>query len=158
MAMDKVPMTPDGHQALREELDRLRAERPKISKAIGEAREEGDLSENAEYHAQKDRQGIVEAKIRDIEDKLSRAEVIDPSTLGGDRVKFGARVTLEDIDSGNVVAYRIVGPDEANVDEGTISVTSPVARALINREVGDEVRVRAPGGERSYEIQDIAWS
>lgn len=150
-------MTPEGHTALKTELEKLKAERPLISKAIGEAMEEGDLKENAEYHAQKNRQGMVEAKIRDIEDKLSRAEVIDPSKLSGDRVKFGARVTLEDIDSGAVVEYRLVGPDEADVDKGSISVTSPVARALINREVGDEVKVRAPGGMRTYEIQAIGW-
>ncbi len=151
-------MTPDGYAKLKDELEKLKAERPLISKAIGEAMEEGDLKENAEYHAQKERQGMVEARINKIEDAIARAEVIDPSTLGGDRVKFGARVTLEDIDSGKLVTYRIVGPDEANIDQGTISVTSPVARALINREVGEEVKVKAPGGVRTYEISDIAWA
>ena len=150
-------MTPGGHTALKEELARLKAERPKISQEIETAREHGDLRENAEYHAAKDKQGMVEARIREIEDKLSRAEVIDPSTLGGERVKFGARVKLEDIENGKIVEYQIVGPDEASIEKGTISVTSPVARALINREVGDEVVVRAPGGQRTYEIMEINW-
>jgi transcription elongation factor GreA len=155
--MDKVPMTAEGHEALKGELDRLKAEMPAISKAIGVAREEGDLSENAEYHAQKERQGMVQARINKIEDVLSRAEVIDTASLGGDRVKFGARVTLEDIENGKTVVYRIVGPEEADVDKGSISVTSPVARAIINREVGDEVSVKAPGGVRAYEICKIDW-
>jgi transcription elongation factor GreA len=156
--MERVPMTPEGHQALKTELDRLKAERPKISQEIGVAREHGDLRENAEYHAAKDKQGFNEARIAEIEDKLSRAEVIDPSQLGGDKVKFGAWVELEDIDSGKQVEYRIVGPDEADIEQGTISVTSPVAKALINREAGDEVRVKAPGGVRSYEIAGVRWS
>ena len=150
-------MTPEGHAALKEELARLRAERPKISHEIEVAREHGDLRENAEYHAAKDKQGLVEARIRELEDKISRAEVIDIAKLSGDRVKFGARVKLEDVQSGKIVEYRIVGPDEADIDKGTISVTSPVARAVINREVGDEVRVKAPGGVRAYEIVDITW-
>jgi transcription elongation factor GreA len=153
--MEKVPMTPDGYAALKDELEKLKAEMPAISKAIGEAREEGDLKENAEYHAQKERQGIFQARINKIEDALARAEVIDPSKLSGDRVKFGARVTLEDVDNASVVVYRIVGPEESDIDQGTISVTSPVARALINREVGDEVKVKTPGGVRTYEIQNI---
>jgi transcription elongation factor GreA len=155
--MEKVPMTPDGYAALKDELEKLKAEMPAISKAIGEAREEGDLKENAEYHAQKERQGIFQARINKIEDALARAEVIDPSKLSGDRVKFGARVTLEDVDNASVVVYRIVGPEESDIDQGTISVTSPVARALINREVGDEVKVKTPGGVRTYEIQNIDW-
>ena len=155
--MDRIPMTPQGHDALKEELARLKAERPKISQEIGVAREHGDLRENAEYHAAKEKQGMQEARIAEIEDKLARAEVIDPASLGGDRVKFGAFVELEDIDSGKVVAYRIVGPDEADIDKGSISVTSPVAKALINREIGDEVRVKAPGGIRTYEIRSVRW-
>lgn len=150
-------MTPDGFQALKDELTKLKAERPKISQEIGTAREHGDLRENAEYHAAKEKQGMNEARIADIEDKLSRAEVIDPSQLSGERVKFGAIVLLEEIDSGKQVTYRIVGPDEADIDAGTISVTSPVAKALINREVGDEVKVRAPGGMRTYEIVEVNW-
>jgi transcription elongation factor GreA len=150
-------MTPEGHAALKGELEALKAERPIISKAIGVAREEGDLRENAEYHAQKDRQGMVEARISKIEDSLARAEVIDPSTLSGGRVKFGAVVTLEDVDNGKTVTYRIVGPDESDIEKGRISVTSPTARALINREVGDEVQVRAPAGIRNYEISEVRW-
>ena len=155
--MDKVPMTPKGHAALKSELARLKAERPKISQEIETAREHGDLKENAEYHAAKDKQGLVEARIRELEDKISRAEVIDPSTLSGDRVKFGARVKIEDIDNGKIVEYRIVGPDEADIDQGEISVTSPVARALVTREIGDAVKVKAPGGIRTYEICEINW-
>lgn len=150
-------MTPEGHQALKVELAALKAQRPEISKEIGIAIDHGDLKENAEYHAAKDKQGMVEAKINDIEDKLARAEVIDRSMLGGDKVKFGATVEIEDVDSGDVKTYRIVGPAESDIDQGTISVTSPVAKALINREVGDEVRVKAPGGLRTYEIADIRW-
>jgi transcription elongation factor GreA len=155
--MERVPMTPEGHAALKKELQELKAQMPAISKAIGEAMEEGDLKENAEYHAQKEKQGMVKARIDIVEDALARAEVIDPSQLGGDRVKFGARVTLENVDDGAEVVYRIVGSEEADIEAGTISVTSPVARALINREVGDEVRVKVPGGVRTYEIQAIDW-
>ncbi len=150
-------MTPEGHAALLEELSALKAERPAISREIGVAREHGDLRENAEYHAAKDKQGMNEARIAEIEDKLSRAEVIDTSTLSGERVAFGAHVELEDLNSGKVVTYRLVGPDESDLELGKISVTSPVARALIGREVGDEVRVKAPGGLRTYEIADIRW-
>ena len=155
--MERVPMTPDGHAALTAELAALKAERPKISQEIGIARDHGDLKENAEYHAAKDKQGMVEARINEIEDKLSRAEVIDPSTLSGDRVKFGATVELEDVNSGKVVTYRLVGPDESDLKKGTISITSPVARALVGKEVGDEVRVQVPGGIRNYEICDVRW-
>lgn len=156
--MEKVPMTPEGHAALTEELNHLKTvERPRISKEIGVAREHGDLRENAEYHAAKEKQGMVEARINEIEDKLSRAEVIDPSSFSGEKVRFGAYVTMEDVDSGKVLDYRIVGPDEADLEKGTISVTSPVARALIGREPGDEVTVNAPGGKRSYEITKVRW-
>jgi len=150
-------MTPAGHRALKDELARRRADRAKISQDIETAREHGDLKENAEYHAAKERQGLNEAHIAEIEDRLTRADVIDPATLGGDRVKFGATVSLEDIESGKVVEYTIVGPFEADIDQGLISVTSPVAKALINREVGDEVQVKAPAGTRTYEIQDLRW-
>lgn len=155
--MERAPMTPEGFEALKEELERLKAEMPKISLEIGVAIEHGDLKENAEYHAAKEKQGMVVARMGDIEDKISRAEVIDASMLGGDRVKFGAIVELEDIDSGKMVTYRLVGADEADVETGTISITAPVARALIGKEVGDEVRVRAPGGLRKYEVSDIRW-
>jgi len=150
-------MTPKGQQTLKDELARLKAEMPKISQEIGVARDHGDIKENAEYHAAKERQGLVAARIADIEDKLSRAEVIDPSNLGGERVKFGAVVVLEDLDAEKSVTYQIVGPDEANIDEGTINVTSPVAKALIGREVGDEVKVKVPGGLRTYEVVEIRW-
>jgi transcription elongation factor GreA len=156
--MDRVPMTPEGHAALSAELAALKAERPKISQEIGVAREHGDLKENAEYHAAKEKQGLNEARIAEIEDKLSRADVIDPSTLDGDKVKFGAIVELEDMDNGKVVTYRLVGPDESDIKEGKISITSPVARALVGKEVGDEVQVQAPGGVRNYEVSDVRWS
>jgi len=155
--MDRVPMTPDGHAALTAELALLKAERPKISQEIGVAREHGDLKENAEYHAAKEKQGLCEARIAEIEDKLSRAEVIDPSTLSGEKVKFGAIVELEDMDNGTVVTYRLVGPDESDIKKGKLSITSPVARALVGREVGDEVLVEAPGGVRHYEVSDVRW-
>jgi len=150
-------MTPEGHAHLKEELARLKAEMPKISKEIGIAIEHGDLKENAEYHAAKEKQGLTKAHIDDIEDKLARAEVIDPTSLSGDRVKFGATVELEDIDSGNMVTYQIVGSFEADIGQGKISVTSPVAKALISKEVGDEVRVKTPKGMRTYEIADVRW-
>jgi transcription elongation factor GreA len=151
-------MTPEGHAALTAELTVLKAERPKISQEIGIARDHGDLKENAEYHAAKDKQGMCEARIVEIEDKLARAEVIDPSTLGGDKVKFGAFVELEDIDNGKVVTYRLVGADESDIKQGKISITSPVARAIVGKEIGDEVRVQTPGGVRNYEVSDVRWS
>jgi len=150
-------MTPDGHAALAAELNSLKAERPKISQEIGIARDHGDLKENAEYHAAKDKQGMCEARIAEIEDKLARAEVIDPSTLGGDLVKFGAFVELEDMDNAKVVTYRLVGPEESDLKQGKISITSPVARALVGKEVGDEVKVETPGGVRNYEVSDVRW-
>ena len=155
--MDRVPMTPERHAALVAELSALKAERPKISQEIGVARDHGDLKENAEYHAAKEKQGLCEARIADIEDKLARAEVIDPSTLSGDKVKFGALVELEDMDNGKVVIYRLVGPDESDLQQGKISITSPVARAIVGRAVGDEVQVQTPGGVRNYEISAVRW-
>jgi len=154
---EKFPMTPQGALRLREELVRLKEERPKISREIGVAREHGDLSENAEYHAAKERQGLVEARIKDIEDKLSRAEIIDPSTLDGSRVRFGATVALLNIDTSDEVTYQIVGAEEADIERGTISVAAPLARALIGREVGDEVTVRLPAGTRRYEITSVEF-
>lgn len=150
-------MTPEGYEALKETLKDKKAEIHRLAKAIGEAAEEGDLKENAEYHACRERQGIVKAQVDEIEDKLARAEVIDTTGLNGERIAFGAWVTLGDIDKGDEVTYRIVGADESDVDAGMISVTSPIARALINREVGDEVKVKTPGGVRSYEVVDVAW-
>jgi transcription elongation factor GreA len=156
--MDRYPMTPEGHEALTHELKHLTSvERPRISKEIGVAREHGDLRENAEYHAAKEKQGQVEARIAHLEGMLSRAEVIDATLLSGSKVKFGAYVQLEDTINGEFKNYRIVGAEEADVTHGKISVTSPVARALINHEVGDEVKVNAPGGTRVYEIVEIRW-
>lgn len=154
--MDKVPLTPEGFEALKRELAELKAEMPKISEEIGTAADHGDLKENAEYHAARERQGLVVARMRVVEDQIARAEVIDPKSLDGTRVKFGATVVLEDED-GNEKRYRIVGSEEADVGKGSISITSPVARALINREVGDEVRVKTPAGDRTYEIIDVLW-
>ena len=156
--MDRYPMTPEGHEALVHELKHLTSiERPKISKEIGVAREHGDLRENSEYHAAKEKQGQIEARIAHVEGMLSRAEVIDATLLTGAKVKFGAWVKLEDAASGEFKEFRIVGAEEADVNHGKISVTSPVARALINHEVGDEVKVHAPGGTRIYEITEIHW-
>lgn len=156
--MDRYPMTQEGHAALTAELKQLQSvERPKISKEIGIAREHGDLKENAEYHAAKERQGHIEGRIAHLEGMLSRAEVITSAQMNGTRVKFGAHVTLEDLDSGDEKRFRIVGPEEADLAKGTISVTAPVSRACINHEVGDEIRVNAPGGTRKYQIIDIKW-
>jgi transcription elongation factor GreA len=157
--MTSFPITPSGLDKLREELAQLKkVERPKISKEIGAARELGDLSENFEYHAAKDKQGWVEAKIRSIEDKIARAEVIDPEKLSGDRVVFGATVTMEDVDSGDELIYQIVGESEADLEQKRISVVSPLARALIGKEVGDEVRIPGKGGARTVEIADLRFS
>ncbi len=154
---EPVPMTPAGALKLREELARLKEERPKISREIGIARDHGDLKENAEYHAAKERQGLVEAHIKDIEDKLSRAEIIDPSKLSGDRVRFGALVSLTNLDTEEESTYQIVGADEADLKNGTISVSAPLARALIGKSTGDEVVVNLPGGKRRYEIGSIEF-
>ena len=150
-------MTPGGAVKLREELARLKEERPKISREIGIAREHGDLKENAEYHAAKERQGLVEARLKEIEDKLARAEVIDPAKLSGDRVRFGATVTLTNLDSDEESTYQIVGADEADINHGLISISAPLARALIGKSIGDEVVVQLPAGTRRYEIGDIAF-
>jgi len=156
--MERVPMTPEGHAALIAELKQLKAERPRISEEIGTAALHGDLKENAEYHAAREKQSHAEGRILDIEDQLARAEVIDTTDFSGDIVRFGAWVTLVDVDGDREVKYRIVGPGEASTDKGTISVSSPVARALIGRTIGDEVKVHAPGGVRTYEITDVGWS
>jgi transcription elongation factor GreA len=156
--MERVPMTPEGHAALQSELKHLKLERPKISEEIGTAALHGDLKENAEYHAAREKQSHVEGRIMDIEDQLARAEVIDTTGFSGDKVKFGAYVTLVDIETDKELSYRIVGPGEASTDKGSISVTSPVAKAIVGRVVGDEVQVHAPGGVKRYEIQDVRWS
>ena len=155
--MTTFPITPPGHARLKQELSRRKAERPKISEAIGIARDEGDLKENAEYHAAKDRQGMNEARIRDIEDKLARVQVIDPSTLSGDRVMFGATVTLEEIESGEETVFTLVGEEESIPNEGRIAITSAVGRALVSKEVGDEVKVPRKGGPRAFEIVDVQY-
>ena len=156
--MDKVPMTMEGYRKLEAELHRLKSEeRPRIIQQIADAREHGDLSENAEYHAAKDAQGLNEAKVAELEDKLARAEIIDPAKLSGTTVKFGATVTLEDEDSGDKVKYKIVGEDEANLREGKISISSPIARALIGKSKGDSAEVTTPKGPRSYEILKIEF-
>ena len=154
---ERVPMTPRGAAKIKEELARLKAERPKISREIGVARDHGDISENAEYHAAKERQGMVEAQIKDLEDKLSRSEVIDPARLSGSRVRFGATVSLSNVETSEASTYQIVGADEASIEDGTISVSAPLARALIGKEAGDEVTVTLPGGRRSYEITDVTF-
>lgn len=156
--MSSFPLTPAGMERLKQELHRLKTvERPKISQEIGAARELGDLSENFEYHAAKDRQGLVEAKIRDLEDKFSRAQVIDPSKLSGDRVVFGATVTIAEVESGDERVFQIVGEYETDVEHGRISVASPLARALIGKEVGDEVRIPGKDGQRLVEIADVKF-
>lgn len=156
--MDTVPMTVEGFQKLEAELHRLKAEeRPRIIAQIAEARAHGDLSENAEYHAAKEAQGMNEARVADLEDKLSRAEVIDISKLSGDTVKFGATVTLEDEESGDTVKYKIVGEHEANVREGKISIVSPIARALIGKGKGESCEVTTPRGARSYEVLKVEF-
>jgi transcription elongation factor GreA len=154
----QIPMTPEGNVRLKEELRNLKeVERHKISREIGVAREHGDLSENAEYHAAKERQGWIEARIKDLEDKLSRAEIIDPTKLSGSKVAFGATVKLSNIETEEESVYRLVGADEADLNLGSISITSPLARSLIGREVGDDVKVRMPAGERHYEILEVVY-
>ena len=156
--MEKVPMTMEGYRKLEAELHRLKTqERPRIIQQIADAREHGDLSENAEYHAAKDAQGLNEAKVAELEDKIARADIIDPSKLSGASVKFGATVTLEDEDSGDKVKYKIVGEDEADLREGKISISSPIARALIGKSKGDSAEVTTPRGARSYEILKIEF-
>lgn len=157
--MQSVPMTVTGAERLRAELQRLKSiERPAVITAIAEARAQGDLSENADYDAAKERQGFIEGRIAEIEGKLSYAQVIDPKLLSGeDRVVFGATVELEDSDSGDTVVYQIVGEDEADIKQGKISVSSPIARALIGKNEGDSVEFNAPAGRRAYEILEIRF-
>ncbi|GAB4136986.1 MAG: transcription elongation factor GreA [Sphingomonadales bacterium] len=157
MAGDRIPMLKQGYDALDAELRRLKSvERREVVQAIEEARAHGDLSENAEYHAAKERQGMIEARVNELEDKLSRAEIIDPSNLDGDKVLFGATVSLLDEDDKDM-QYQIVGADEADVRGGKISYTSPMGRALIGKKVGDEVEVITPSGEKYYEITKIEF-
>ncbi|MEH6756596.1 MAG: transcription elongation factor GreA [Parasphingorhabdus sp.] len=156
MAVEKVPMLAEGHAMLEAELKALKEERPRIVDAIEEARAHGDLSENAEYHAAKERQGQVEATLADIEDKLSRAQVIDPTTLSGDKAVFGATLTLLD-ENDKQVRYQLVGQAEANAKMGKISYNSPIGRAIIGRVVGDEIEVTVPSGEKYYLLEKIEF-
>jgi transcription elongation factor GreA len=156
--MIKIPMTAAGYERMDAELRHLKSvERPKIIKAISEARDHGDLSENAEYHAAKEKQGWIEGRVKELEDKISRAEVIDVAKLSGDRVKFGATVKLEDEDSGETLVYQIVGADESDIRTGRLSITSPLARALIGKSEGDAVDVTTPGGPRTYEVVSVSF-
>jgi transcription elongation factor GreA len=155
--MEKIPMTRAGHAALDQELKVLKTvERPAVIRAIAEAREHGDLSENAEYHAARERQSFVEGRIKELEATLSRAEVIDPTNLSG-AIKFGATVTLVDEDSDEERTYQIVGEAEADIERGLLNIRSPLARALIGKDEGDSVEVRTPGGEKSYEVVSIRY-
>src|ERR1700743_1808498 len=156
--MEKVPMTGEGYVALDEELKRVKSvERPNVIAAISEARSHGDLSENAEYHAAKERQGWIEGRIAEIEDKMARAQVIDVSKLSGSQVKFGATVSVVDEDTEEEARYQIVGEHEADVKSGKVSITSPIARAIIGKERGDVVEVNTPGGVKAYEILKVEW-
>jgi transcription elongation factor GreA len=156
--MDRIPMTLEGHSALDTELRRLKTvERPNIIAAIAEARSHGDLSENAEYHAAKERQSFIESRVQELEDKLARAEVIDVSRLSGTVIRFGATVTVVDEDTDKQAIYKIVGEDEADVQKGKVSITSPIARALIGKEEGDTAEFSAPGGMKSFEVVRVEW-
>jgi transcription elongation factor GreA len=157
-SMNKIPMTADGYNRLREELKRLKTvDRPAIIRAIAEARDHGDLAENAEYHSARDRQSFIEGRLAEIEDKIARAEVIDVSKLSGSVIKFGARVTLADEETDEEQTFQIVGEDEADISQGRLSVTSPLARALIGKRTGESVEVTTPRGAKSYEVVTVAF-
>ena len=157
-AMEKIPMTRGGHTALETELKHLKTvERPAIIKAIAEAREHGDLSENAEYHSAKEKQSFIEGRVKELEGAISLAEVIDPAKLSG-TIKFGAKVTLVDEDADEEKTYQIVGEYEANIEKGLLNIKSPIARALIGKDEGDSVEVRTPGGIKSYEVLKIVYA
>jgi transcription elongation factor GreA len=156
--MERVPMTVYGYDRLTKELKTLQSvERPAIIAAIEEARGHGDLKENAEYHAAKEKQGFIEGRIAELDSKLSRAEVIDPTKLKGDKIMLGATVKLVDVDTDKAVTYALVGPDEADLEKGRVSTTSPVGRALLGKAPGDEVTVQAPGGKRVYEVETVEF-
>lgn len=157
--MNKVPMTVSGYEALKEELRwRQQEERPRIIEAISEARAHGDLSENAEYHAAKEAQALNEGRVQELEDLVARADVIDITKMSGATIKFGATVVLVDEDTEEEKTYQIVGDQEADVKSGRISISSPIARALIGKQVGDEIEVNAPGGARGYEVVKVSWA
>jgi transcription elongation factor GreA len=154
--MDRFPITQEGYNRLRDELQRLeKEERPQVIQAITEARDHGDISENAEFEAAKEKQALVEGKINDLHDKLGQCEVVEVPQESTERVIFGSTVSIEDLDTGDEVQYRLVGPYEADLAYGTISVTSPMGKALIGKEAGDEVQVHTPGGVKNFEILDI---
>lgn len=154
--MDRIPVTPDGYEALKRELEKLkRVERPENIRAIEEARAHGDLSENAEYAAAKDRQGFIEGRIGELEHKLAIVQVIRTENLPKDRAVFGSRVILENLETGEDVEYQLVGPDESDINQGRISILSPLGKAILGRRPGDEMVVDAPGGRRSYELIEI---
>ena len=155
--MDRIPITPSGYEALRKELEQLKTvERPQNIQAIEEARAHGDLSENAEFDAAKERQAFIETRIQELEYKLGNADIIDPDTIEvGDKAVFGCTVVLENVDSGEEVKYQIVGPDESDIQNGKISYSSPLGKAIIGKEIGAEIRINVPGGKRSYELVDI---
>jgi transcription elongation factor GreA len=156
--MQKIPITPEGYKRLEEEIERLlKIERPRIMQAIAEARAHGDLSENAEYHAAKEKQAFIEARIRELQDRIARAEVIDPSRVSLDRVAFGARVKVSDVETSEEKVFHLVGPDEIDIENGRISIHSPVARSLIGRSIGDVVSVRTPSKMIEYEILEISF-
>ncbi|MFN4283858.1 MAG: transcription elongation factor GreA [Alphaproteobacteria bacterium] len=156
--MEKMPMTPAGYERLVAELKQLKdIERPAVIRAIAEAREHGDLSENAEYHAAREKQSFIEGRVLELEDKVSRAEVIDASKMTGKTVRFGATVTLADEDTDEEATYRIVGADESDINSGLLSVAAPLARALIGKEPGDSVEVTTPGGHKSYEVVKVQY-
>ena len=158
MSMERVPITVEGFKQLEAELQRLKAEeRPRIIQAISEARSHGDLSENAEYHAAKEAQGMNEAKVADLEDKVNRADIVDVTKLSGTAIKFGATVTLVDEDTDEKVKYKIVGDTEASIKEGKVSISSPIARALIGKAKGESTEVTTPKGSRSYQILKVEW-
>jgi transcription elongation factor GreA len=154
--VERVPITKTGYEALRKELELLKSvERPQNIRAIEEARAHGDLSENAEFDAAKDRQAFLEGRISELEYKLGNADVIDPDNLSKDRAVFGCTVILENVDTGEEVRYQLVGPDESNIKEGRISVSSPLGKAMLGKEPGQEIILQAPGGKRCYELVDI---
>jgi len=152
----QIPMTPQGYQTLKTELDQLRSvERPRNIQAIEEARAHGDLSENAEFDAAKERQSFLESRINELEYKLGNADIIDPRTISKDKAVFGCTVVLENIDTGEEITYQLVGPEESSIEEGRISVTSPLGGAIIGKQLGDEIVFQAPGGKRNYELIEI---